>query len=288
MNIEKRLELIDKAKRSGDIDTYLRLTEETASVPNSKTLRIIDVGNQFGNMNYNLRFFPKHFTQEDADRQFDMAREQVGLIYGFNGDRMYMADQTKQDGSYFEITPDYVEANPEGWSDIPEDILVMSSDVEQTAIGHPVADCPVVIAYDKRKKVVAIGHCSMALVDKLLPVAVVDALLKSHDSKDEDIVAFVGPGAKKESYIYETYPSKNTNDKLWEKRITENPNGGFNIDLQGAITDQLEERNIQNIIVSPVDTIKHPGYYSNYGEKHGDESKAGRNFTGATFNTKRR
>ena len=129
----------------------------------------------------------------------------------------------------------------------------------------------------------------MALTDKLLPVSIVDALNKSYKSKDEDIIVYIGPGADKKSYIYETYPSKNTNTKLWEKRIIENPEGMFNIDLKGAIKDQLIQRNIkeENIAISPIDTITHPDYFSNYAEKHGNEEKAGRNFTGATFNKRR-
>ena len=40
----------------------------------------------------------------------------MGKYYGFNGLLMYMADQKNKNGSYFEITDEYVRENPNGWT----------------------------------------------------------------------------------------------------------------------------------------------------------------------------
>ena len=259
-------------------------------IPNTKKIHIINApGKIFGNMNLSARFFPEHFTAEDRKIAFNLTREAIGRMYGFDGRKIYVADQKDQTGSFFEITNDYVNANPEGWTDIDQDILIMSDKVSNVAIGHPVADCPVVTVHDPAKKVVAIGHCSMAMIDKMLPVHEVLALREAYDSNVNDLLVHIGPHAQPESYIYETYPTKNTNAKLWENNIKENEKGGFNIDLEGAVRDQLTEIGIsdENIIASPIDTITDQNYFSNYAEQHGNMEKAGRNFSGATFSVRR-
>lgn len=73
--------------------------------------------------------------------------------YDFDWYKMFMANQKTKDGSYFEITNDYLEANPDGWSDISEDILIVTDKTPGVVIGHHVADCPVIVMEDKRKGV---------------------------------------------------------------------------------------------------------------------------------------
>ena len=64
------------------------------------------------------------------------------------------------------------------------DILVISKDVPGVVIGHPVADCPVVMVSDSRRGVSAIGHCSCELIDKRLRMMVADALVDAYGSYD--------------------------------------------------------------------------------------------------------
>ena len=253
-----------------------------------KEIRIIDVGNRYGNINLSAQFFPESFTLDDIRKVFNIAREAIGRDYGFDGHKLYAADQINNDGSFFEITPEYVEAYPEGWTSINEDILVMSDKVDDAAIGHPIADCPVVIAHDKIKKVVSIGHCGTFHTNLYLPIAVVDALAKSHNSKDEDIEIFVTAGVEKETYIKEEYPVYLDNE-FWHKHIYQDEDGLYHIDLKSTIYDELISRNIkvENIKISNVDTITDPHYFSHYASNHGHPKKAGNNFAGATFNKKR-
>ena len=87
-----------------------------------------------------------------------------------------MADQLDKCGTYFNITEEYVRDNPKGWSDIREDILIVNDKVPGVVIGHPVADCPVIMMTDKNKGVAAIAHCSAELIDKKLPIFILNAL----------------------------------------------------------------------------------------------------------------
>lgn len=133
-------------------------------------------------------------TPDDKKRVFAAHRQQAGEDYGFDGRKMFMADQKNLDGSVFEITRDYVEANPNGWTDIPEDILKVRENLPGVAVGHPVADCPVVIAEDKTRGVTMVAHCGGEMIDKKIPMMEVEALYRE-GSKPEDVHVYVGAKA---------------------------------------------------------------------------------------------
>ncbi len=244
-------------------------------------LEILETGNFYGNMNTGNKFYPDDYTAEMRWDAFLNRRLHVGSIYGFDGHHMYMADQAHKTGTWFEINQEYVEAHPNGWSDIPEDILVITDKTPRIVIGHPVADCPVVMAFDPKKKAVAIGHCSADLVDKRMPMLVVDALEEAHSSRDEDIQVYVSACAGK-SWTYDQYPSWAKDLSIWDDVILLEKDGLYHIDLKKAVLKQLKERNIGNIMMNPDDTITDPDYYSNSAGRTNPE-KDGRNFAGAFF-----
>ena len=220
-------------------------------------------------------------TREDKSEIFKIHRKNFGDSVGFDWHKMFMADQVHKDGSYFEITKDYVEANPNGWSDIPEDILLVSDKVPGVVIGHPVADCPVVMMEDRKKGVVAIGHCSAELIDKKLPMMIADALADAYGSKDEDISIWVSACAGSE-WTYDCYPKWAQDKELWKDAIVEE-NGVFKIDIRKVLKKQFVERNIGNDKYSAFNlesTIKNPNYYSN-SEARNNPDKLGRHFEGA-------
>lgn len=245
-------------------------------------LYLIETGRLYGNMNTAKAFYPEHYTAEERKEAFINARIKLGNDYGFDGHKFFMADQIDKRGTWFEIDKDYVEANPNGWSDIRQDILVISNKTPGVVIGHPIADCPVVMAYDKKQEVAAIAHCSAELVDKKMPMLVADALYDSYRTRDEDIATYVSACAGK-SWIYDRYPAWAKDNKIWEESIIEDENGIFHIDLKKAVLKQLEERNIKDITISQVDTITDPDFYSNSAASHGIQYKKGRNFAGAFF-----
>ena len=219
---------------------------------------------------------------------FERHRRAMADYYGFDASKIFIADQKNKDGSSFEITREFVEANPDGWmTSIPEDILITTDKVPGVVIGHPIADCPVVMAADLRKGAVAIAHCSAELIDKKMPMMVVDALQRAYDSKDDDIVAYISACAGSD-WSYDTYPRWATDRKLWDGAITEE-NGVFKINMRQVIENELLERNIHTMEFNMDDTRTNIRYYSNSmaSPKGGNEpTKGGRNFAGVFFKPK--
>lgn len=252
-----------------------------------ENIRIIETGNKYGNMNTQARFYPEGSTQEERNAWFLARRMIAGRELGFDGHKMFMADQVHKNGSYFEITEDYVRENPNGWSEIPEDILIISENVPGVVIGHAVADCPVVMMEDPIKGVSAVAHCSAEMIDKRLPMMLVDALVDAYGSCEDDIITYVSACAG-ENWTYNVFPKWATDAKLWEDSIYADESGIFHIDLRKAIKKQLEERyiDLERTTFNMDDTITNPNYYSNsasspYGGN--DPSKAGRHFAGLYY-----
>lgn len=228
-------------------------------------------------------------TKYDKKYIFANHRKAFAEAEGFDYHKMFMADQEKKDGSYFEITRDYVEANPNGWTDIPEDILIISHKVPDVAIGHPVADCPVIMMEDMKNKVAAIAHCSAELIDKKMPMMIADALNRAYGTKDEDISIVVGPCAG-ENWTYDSWPRWASDESFWKKTgaIVEE-NGEFKIDIRRAIADQFRERNIGLNGLTEFDmtnTKTDARYYSN-SEVRNNPLKLGRQFNGAIYQTEK-
>lgn len=250
-----------------------------------KHARVIESGKMYGNMNTSANFYPDGMTAEARAKDFLSRRQQMGEFFGFDGAKMFMADQKKKNGSFFEITPDFVEAYPNGWADIPEDILVITNEVPKVVIGHPVADCPVVMMEDPINGVSAIAHCSAAFINDRLPMMLADALTE-YGSRDEDIITYVSACAGS-GWTYDKWPGWATDSDLWNGAIFEE-NGIFRIDLRNAIAKQLAERNIDlgKTIFNLDDTITNPNYFSNCASSPrggNDASKAGRHFAGLYY-----
>lgn len=274
---------------------------------NNIKLRLVDTGNMFGTMNSGtIRL--SNMKEEDIDKIVRMRtsngeildlddpkltpsersiifkdhRIAAGNALGFDYNKMFMADQVKKDGSYFEITSDYVEANPNGWTDIPEDILVVTDKVPGVVIGHPVADCPVVMMSDEKNGVAAIGHCSAEMIDKKLPKMIAECLVNNYDSKIEDIRVFVGACAGN-NWTYDSWPKWAQDLEFWKKAIIEK-NGEFKIDLEKALSLQFKDSGLSddNISFSGIDTLTSDAHYSN-AMSRSNPLKHGRQFEGLFF-----
>ena len=248
----------------------------------NNNVRIIETGISYGNMNTGKRFYPEDYSAEDRSKAFMDHRMKAGKDFGFDGKLMYMADQVDKRGTWFEIDRDYVEANPNGWTDINQDILVITDKTPGVVIGHPIADCPVVMAFDRKKGVSAIGHCSAELVDKKMPMLVVDALYNSHRSSDDDISVYVSMCAGK-SWTYDRYPKWAKDKKMWDNAIVMDEYGLYHIDLRKVVLNQIIDRNISDISISNIDTITDSNYYSNSAAANGYQYKNGRNFAGTFY-----
>ncbi len=222
------------------------------------------------------------FTKEDKNRIFNTHWENFAHDNGFNPSSKFMADQVDKKGTYFELEKDYVEANPGGWTDINEDILVITDKVPGVVACHPVADCPVVIMHDKKQNIAALAHCSADLVDKKMPMMVADALTQGYGTKEEDISILVGAHAGS-NWTYDSYPKWATDENLWNDCITEK-DGLYKINLRKALLKQFVERKLGEckMQMSLTDTITDSRYYSNSAQRN-DSSKLGRHIEGIFF-----
>ncbi len=222
------------------------------------------------------------FTKEDKNKIFNTHWENFARDNGFNSSSKFMADQVDKKGTYFELEKDYVDANPGGWTDINEDILIITDKVPGVVAAHPVADCPVVIMHDKKQNIAALAHCSADLVDKKMPMMVADALTQGYGTKEEDISILVGAHAGP-NWTYDSYPNFAKDEKVWKDCITEE-DGLYKINLRKALIKQFVERKLAECPtkMSSVDTITDSRYYSNSAQRH-DPSKLGRHIEGIFF-----
>lgn len=270
--------------------------------------RIIETGNLYGTMNSgtvrlsNLKECDKEMLMQmnnlktlegyelsktDKSAIFKKHREVLGQIYDFDWHKMFMADQEHKTGSYFILDKEYVEANPNGWTDIPEDILIIKEETPGIVVGHPVADCPVIIMTDIKQGVTAIAHCSAELIDKKMPMMIADALLDAYETRDEDIFTYVSSCAGPD-WTYNQYPNWATDKQMWENGIKVDKAGNYHINLRYVIEKQLRDRNIlqRKTKYSKIDTIHNDDYYSNSASSSyglNQPEKFGRNFVGAFY-----
>ena len=224
---------------------------------------------------------------------FKEHRKAFAEAEGFDWRKMFMADQKNLDGSVFEITQDYVEANPNGWTDIDEDILMMRENLKGVALGHPVADCAVVTAEDRKQGITAVAHCGGEMIDKRIPQMTIEALYRE-GSKPEDIIIHVGARAG-DSWVYtENRPKWANDEQVWDQtgaivpgRIMKDGKevDSYAINQDNALADQFGEVRIpwENIIWDNHDTIVDSMYYSNSAASNGKAEKFGRQFVGAIY-----
>ena len=235
-----------------------------------------------------IETMPSDIWKANKKEIFKSHRRKFANTMGFKWKHMFMADQDVKKsgsrGSFFEITNDYVDANPYGWSDIAEDLLVIRNDVPKVVIGHPVADCPVVMMVDQKQKIAIVGHCSGALIDEKLPMMISEALRSKYDSRVDDIFTYVSACAGN-TWTYDSIPGWASDKKYWDKYITFNPEEKlFHINLRAALLEQFVRSGLDtdNMRFNLDDTITDTRYYSNAMQRI-NPSRGGRHFAGLCF-----
>ena len=252
-------------------------------------LNILDTANHYGNMNTAKSFYPKCMTKEYRQEDFLKRRIILGNEKGFDGHKMFMANQKHKTGTYHIMNDEKVLNAEDGWKvDIDEDILITTKDAPGIVAGHPVADCPVVIVGDRENGVTAVCHCSGELVDKKLPLLTFEALHKAEKDlgltfSDQNVWAYVSACAGP-NWTYNCYPNWATDEKVWENSIAERKNGIFNINIHQAILDQFSECGLTDVRFKLTDTITDPNYYS-HSASFTNPVKAGRQYIGAFYSS---
>ena len=230
------------------------------------------------------RFYPEDYTEEDIYETYKKDRIKLGKKYGFSGLKMFQVRQKMEDNDSYPdnktviLDETYMQKEDYFKETIKADILIISNKYPKVAVVHNMADCPILIAEDRRKGVTALAHCGIYHINRGLPKAIIKSLIDNCESNPEDIYLYIGSHIWKESYIYDKYPPKATNKKIWENAI-EKIGNDYHIDLLQAIKNQLKEYKLAEIKVSDINTYTDPNYASHSKEKK-DPSKKGQNIVG--------
>lgn len=158
-------------------------------------------------------------------------------------------------------------------------IFWFTDKVPGVVVGHPVADCPVVMMVDEGRGIAAVGHCSAEMINRKLPI-MIENVMEEYGSLPEDVKVYVSACAGN-NWTYDRYPSFATDEDVWKDCIVDD-NGLFKIDLRRAIKKQLDSKGLNNVIFNMDDTITNSNYYSN-SEARKNSSKFGRQFEGCFF-----
>ncbi len=249
-------------------------------------IKIFESGIEEGIMSRNKKFYDDNLSQKEIDDIFLKTRLSLGEKYSFDGKKIFQPYQKTDsngleyaDGKYVVIGDKHMKSDDFWYENIPCDILIISNKYSKVVLGNQMADCPILIIEDRKLGVTALAHCGVSYIDRLLPVDTVRALQKEYNSSLDDLFVYIGSCAKKDSYVYETYPKWAHNNEVWEHNI-ELKSDGYHLDITNAIISQLKRIGIKNIEVSEVDTITDPRYYSHYASNKGKKEKLGQNFVG--------
>ncbi len=256
-------------------------------------ITIFESGIEDGVMSRNKKFYKDDMSQEEINQLFLETRLRLGKKYGFDGRKMFQANQKTAtngivypDGKYIVINDKNLQKEDYWYEDLRADILIISNKYPNIVIGNQMADCPIVIAEDRKLGITALAHCGASYIDRKLPIQTIEALQKEFHSNLSDIYVYITSCASKENYIYNCYPKWATNQAVWENAIIEE-NGSYHIDMLTAIISQLKEIGITNIEYSHEDTITSPKFYSHNASSKGITSKKGQNFVGFYYKSQK-
>lgn len=249
-------------------------------------ITIFESGIEDGIMSRNKKFYKDDISEEEINQLFLETRLRLGKKYGFDGRKIFQANQKTQkndtmypDGKYIVINDEHLQKEDYWYENLPADILILSNKYQNVVIGNQMADCPIVIAEDRKLGLTALAHCGASYINRKLPIQTIKALQKEFHSNLLDIYVYITSCASKENYVYDCYPKWATNNDVWQNAIIEE-NGVYHIDMLSAIIRQLREIGITNIEYSHEDTITSPKFYSNNASSKGITTKKGQNFVG--------
>lgn len=254
-------------------------------------LVIFESNRKDGCMSLAKKFYSKNDTEAQIREKLSKVKIKLGKKYGFNGNHILQPCQKDvepnldyPDGQYTKINKKFLTKKDYWYEKIPADIILIDTEFPNVVIGHRMADCPVIIAEDIKKQVVAVAHCGSRQINREVPKWTIQSLKKEINSNQEDIHVYIGSCIKKENYQYDKYPSWATNKTVWQDCIRKKENKYY-IDLVFAIKKQLKKEKIteKNITVSPVDTYTNENYYSHTKEKQENPQNIGQNFVGCFY-----
>ncbi len=251
-----------------------------------KSQIVIFEGNQEdGIFSKDRKFYKETATEKEIFNKIKESRIKLGNKHNFSGLKMIQAIQKMEDNDSYKdnkvviIDDKYLQKDDYFKEKIYSDILIINNKYKGVALCHRMADCPVLILEDRKEGYTAIVHCGIYHINRGLPKEFIKSMINNCHSKPENLYLYIGSHIKKESYVYESYPSKATNKDIWKDAIIHKEDG-YHIDLSKAILNQINEFNLKEINISNIDTASSNNYASHYKAFHGDKSKLGQNIVG--------
>ncbi len=126
------------------------------------------------------------------------------------------------------------------------------------------ADCFPVVIHDPIQKNLAMMHLGRAGANKKLVLKTIKLLTQKYKSQIKDMQVIIGPGIRKESYLFKDVTQKD--DPEWKPYLNILENGMTSVDLAGFIKNHLIGAGIptKNITDCGIDTAKDKNYFSHY------------------------
>ena len=128
------------------------------------------------------------------------------------------------------------------------------------------ADCLPVVFYDASRKLLGLAHVSRINTPLMFVRKIIERFQKE-GSRPEDIVVAIGPGVRRESYVFDRDElAKRIAGDGWKDFLISLPDGKTGIDLVGYNIHQLISAGVlrENIEVADVDTITDENFLSHY------------------------
>ena len=145
---------------------------------------------------------------------------------------------------------------------------------EDLALCLLTADCLPISFFDPKKGVIGLAHAGWRGTDEKITSKMAEKFINEFGSDPKDIEVEIGPGVRKESFIFENPVQKEMPE--WQPYLKYLPDGQTSIDLFAYNKQQLIDVGIleENIKVSNINTGTDENYFSHYrsvrtGEKEG-------------------
>lgn len=141
------------------------------------------------------------------------------------------------------------------------------------ALAIMTADCFPLVMYEPGKKILALTHLGHRGVSAYLAQKVAKRISELGGDTNK-ILAFLGPGIRKESYQFETVTQ--VNDPEWQPYLAKSAGGLTSIDLPGFIKQQLIDSGVnkKNIFDCGINTAISENFFSHYQSANNSTNEA--------------
>ncbi|MCR4328562.1 MAG: polyphenol oxidase family protein [Patescibacteria group bacterium] len=135
-------------------------------------------------------------------------------------------------------------------------------------------DCLPVIFYDPVHAVAGLAHVSRHNTPQFFMKEILKKMKEWHGSNPRDVIIGIGPGVRKESYVF-TRAVCEILTPVWKEFAVARQEGSCALDIVGWNVAQLMCAGVQegNISIAPYDTINDVRFFSHYRSNNTGESE---------------